>query len=182
MLSVLLLLLDRMADRASCRSVIRPCAHTRLRSRERTSPRSASEPLPDRTSCAATGTADTSSPKRRWAAMTPNPPDRFPAPAHRPDRGHSSQGWARSGRPSHGRLTNWPDGTGPGRTVWASSGPWSAATDFAALIGGVALIYGSEGWGFESLRARPGQRPVPIMECTVAEPLCSNWCSSPAHR
>ena len=25
-------------------------------------------------------------------------------------------------------------------------------------------IYGSEGWGFESLRARPGQRPLPIME------------------
>jgi hypothetical protein len=25
-----------------------------------------------------------------------------------------------------------------------------------------ASDYGSEGWGFESLRARPGQRPVPI--------------------
>jgi hypothetical protein len=27
-----------------------------------------------------------------------------------------------------------------------------------------ATSYGSEGWGFESLRARPGQRPLPIME------------------
>src|SRR5439155_3801516 len=27
-----------------------------------------------------------------------------------------------------------------------------------------ASDYGSEGWGFESLRARPGQRPLPIME------------------
>src|ERR1700730_17455635 len=27
-----------------------------------------------------------------------------------------------------------------------------------------ASDYGSEGWGFESLRARPGQRPVPILE------------------
>jgi hypothetical protein len=25
-------------------------------------------------------------------------------------------------------------------------------------------LYGSEGWGFESLRARPGQQPLPIME------------------
>ena len=25
-------------------------------------------------------------------------------------------------------------------------------------------LYGSEGWGFESLRARPGQRPLPIAE------------------
>jgi hypothetical protein len=27
-----------------------------------------------------------------------------------------------------------------------------------------ASDYGSEGWGFESLRARPAQRPVPILE------------------
>src|SRR5215470_6546096 len=27
-----------------------------------------------------------------------------------------------------------------------------------------ASDYGSEGWGFESLRARPGQRPLPVME------------------
>ena len=25
-------------------------------------------------------------------------------------------------------------------------------------------IYGSEGWGFESLRARPGQRPIAILQ------------------
>ena len=25
-------------------------------------------------------------------------------------------------------------------------------------------VYGSEGWGFESLRARPGQSPFPVME------------------
>jgi hypothetical protein len=35
--------------------------------------------------------------------------------------------------------------------------------------------YGSEGWGFESLRLRPAQRPIPIMEwafllaCTAAK-------------
>ena len=33
-------------------------------------------------------------------------------------------------------------------------------TTLNALTG----IYGSEGWGFESLRARPGQQPLPIME------------------
>jgi hypothetical protein len=27
-----------------------------------------------------------------------------------------------------------------------------------------ARDYGSEGWGFESLRARPGQRPLPVAE------------------
>jgi hypothetical protein len=27
-----------------------------------------------------------------------------------------------------------------------------------------ASDYGSEGWGFESLRARPGQRPLPVAE------------------
>jgi hypothetical protein len=25
-------------------------------------------------------------------------------------------------------------------------------------------VYGSEGWGFESLRARPGQRPIAILQ------------------
>jgi hypothetical protein len=39
-------------------------------------------------------------------------------------------------------------------------------------------IYGSEGWGFESLRARPGQRLVPIMERAVPKSSCSNKCSS----
>jgi len=27
----------------------------------------------------------------------------------------------------------------------------------------VTGIYGSEGWGFETLRARPGQRPIAIL-------------------
>jgi hypothetical protein len=36
--------------------------------------------------------------------------------------------------------------------------------DSAGLAGRLALIYGSEGWGFESLRARPGQRPLPGAE------------------
>jgi hypothetical protein len=31
--------------------------------------------------------------------------------------------------------------------------------DCGALAGRAALIYGSEGWRFESLRARPGQGP-----------------------
>jgi hypothetical protein len=35
--------------------------------------------------------------------------------------------------------------------------------DCGVLAGQTPLIYGSEGWGFESLRARPGQRPVPIL-------------------
>src|SRR3954469_22430546 len=42
----------------------------------------------------------------------------------------------------------------PGTLVRASS---RSSTDRAS-------DYGSEGWGFESLRLRPGQRPVPIME------------------
>jgi hypothetical protein len=48
--------------------------------------------------------------------------------------------------------------------IWTSIGPWPAATDPAALAGRAALIYGSEGWGFESLRARPVQRPLPVAE------------------
>jgi hypothetical protein len=28
---------------------------------------------------------------------------------------------------SHSRLTGWPDGTGSGRTIWTSSGPWPAS-------------------------------------------------------
>ena len=32
------------------------------------------------------------------------------------------------------------------------------------LAGRPALIYGSYGWGFESLRARLGQRPVRILQ------------------
>ncbi len=34
--------------------------------------------------------------------------------------------------------------------------------------------YGSEGWGFESLRARPGQRPLPIMEGALLLTQCSS--------
>jgi hypothetical protein len=36
--------------------------------------------------------------------------------------------------------------------------------DCGVLAGQTPLIYGSEGWGFESLRARPGQSPFPILE------------------
>ena len=32
--------------------------------------------------------------------------------------------------------------------------------DCGVLAGQTPLIYGSEGWGFESLRARPAQRPL----------------------
>jgi hypothetical protein len=39
-----------------------------------------------------------------------------------------------------------------------------AQTAHGLIRGTRATLYGSEGWGFESLRARPGQRPLPIME------------------
>jgi hypothetical protein len=32
------------------------------------------------------------------------------------------------------------------------------------VVGTADTLYGSEGWGFESLRARPGPRPLPIKE------------------
>ncbi len=35
------------------------------------------------------------------------------------------------------------------------------------------ILLRSEGWGFESLRARPGQRPVPILGRAAYKPLCS---------
>jgi hypothetical protein len=38
--------------------------------------------------------------------------------------------------------------------------PWPAMDG----PGRCAHSYGSEGWGFESLRARPGQRPLPVAE------------------
>jgi len=54
---------------------------------------------------------------------------------------------------SHSLFTDWSDGAGPERTVWTASASWPADTDSGALTGRMALIYGSEGWGFESLRA-----------------------------
>src|SRR5215469_228393 len=40
--------------------------------------------------------------------------------------------------------------------------------------GRLAHSYGSEGWGFESLRARPAQRPVAILRPARQGPKCSN--------
>jgi hypothetical protein len=40
-------------------------------------------------------------------------------------------------------------------------------------------IYGSEGWGFESLRARPGQQPIAILQRPLLLPnLLPKWPSS----
>src|SRR5262252_4149623 len=47
--------------------------------------------------------------------------------------------------------------------VWTSEGPWPADSDSRALAGRAALVYGSGGWGFESLRARPDQRLIMIL-------------------
>jgi hypothetical protein len=41
-----------------------------------------------------------------------------------------------------------------------------------------ASDYGSEGWGFESLRARPGQRPFGTMARPVVDPRAAAKCSS----
>jgi hypothetical protein len=40
-------------------------------------------------------------------------------------------------------------------------------------------VYGSEGWGFESLRARPGQQPIAILGRPLLLPkLLPKWPSS----
>src|SRR5579872_7218759 len=44
-----------------------------------------------------------------------------------------------------------------------------------------ASDYGSEGWGFESLRARPGQSPFPSPEGALLLTQCSSKCSNGTH-
>ena len=44
-------------------------------------------------------------------------------------------------------------------------------TDSAALAGHMALVYGLEGLGFESLRARPGQMPYPLRGRAYSMPV-----------
>jgi hypothetical protein len=67
---------------------------------------------------------------------------------------------------SHSRLTDWCDRTGLGCPGWTPGGSRLAETDSGGPAGRPARDYGSEGWGFESLRARqqnPRSRVRPII-------------------
>jgi hypothetical protein len=59
------------------------------------------------------------------------------------------------------RTNDFPrQANGSGQAVGDSSSPRTSPDDAERLTG----IYGSEGWGFESLRARPGQQPNAILQ------------------
>ena len=59
----------------------------------------------------------------------------------------------------------WPDEDAQQRqTMQASDAYLGTSGDMSQVARPSDTLYGSEGWGFESLRARPGQRPIPIME------------------
>jgi hypothetical protein len=75
---------------------------------------------------------------------------------------------------SHNRVTDLRDGTGLRRPCWTPERPRPADTDTGVHP---ALIYGSEGWGFETLRARSDQRPLPAMECTPVDLRAAAKCS-----
>jgi len=47
---------------------------------------------------------------------------------------------------------------------------------FLDRCGRSAHAYGSEGWGFESLRARPGQQPIAILQRPLLLPMQPSSC------
>src|SRR5215472_15731818 len=51
-----------------------------------------------------------------------------------------------------------------GRRRKATSNILAGQTACPQLVGRRDTVYGSEGWGFESLRARPGQQPIAILQ------------------
>jgi len=64
-----------------------------------------------------------------------------------------------------GLAGNWPDEDAQQRqTMQASDAYLGTSGDMSQVARPSDTLYGSEGWGFESLRARPGQRPIAIME------------------
>jgi len=60
--------------------------------------------------------------------------------------------------PSHSSLTDWPDSTGPGRTVRTPVGSWPAATDLPHWPDAWHWIYGSVIPGACQIRARTSRR------------------------
>jgi len=78
-------------------------------------------------------------------------------------------------------LTTDLDGPGSARSNSSPLAVSAGQSDDRDRRGQPGSCYGSEGWGFESLRARPGQRPIAILQrphcCQTA---CNDTSNSPA--